>query len=76
VPLDIKELYRSSNGDRWCLARDRDAGRVFVRHEPNIASGGRASEIEIGAFLSAGLGPEQQELMRLIGTLVNAPTEV
>jgi len=73
VAHDMKELYRSSNGDRWWLARDRDSGRVFVRHEPNLASGGRASDIEIDAFLNAGRGPEQQALMRLIGTLAEAP---
>ena len=43
----------------------------FVRHEPNPASGGKTSDIEIGTFLSrGGQGPEKQELLRLIGTLV------
>jgi hypothetical protein len=46
-------------------------GRVFVRHEPNLASGGKTSDIEIGAFLNrSGQSPEKQELLRLIGTLV------
>ena len=66
-----KELYRSSNGDRWLLARAPDSGRVFVQHQANLASGGRASEIELGPFLSRGTpGPEHQALLRLIGTLV------
>jgi hypothetical protein len=53
------------------LARDPDTGRVFVRHEPNLPSGGQVADIEIGAFLiAAGNGPEKQELLRLIGTLV------
>ena len=57
--------------DRWLLARDPDTGRVFVRHEPNLPSGGQVADIEIGAFLiAAGSGPEKQELLRLIGTLV------
>jgi hypothetical protein len=44
---------------------------VFVRHEPNISSGGRSSEIEISTFLArSGHSPEHQELLRLIGTLV------
>jgi len=44
---------------------------VFVRHEPNLPSGGQVSDIEIGAFLIAsGNGPEKQELLRLIGKLV------
>jgi hypothetical protein len=29
-----REIYRSSNEDRWLLARDPETGRVFVRHEP------------------------------------------
>jgi hypothetical protein len=30
-----RNLYQSSNGDRWSLVRDLDSGRVFIRHEPN-----------------------------------------
>lgn len=67
-----RQLYRSENGDQWLLIRDGGSGRVFVRHEPNLASGGQAVDIEIGAFLAGGgQGPEKQELMRLIGTLVD-----
>ena len=66
----MREIYRSSNGARWLLARELDIGRVFVRHEPNLPSGGEVADIEIGAFLfAAGNGPEKQELLRLIGTL-------
>src|SRR5262249_44475303 len=55
----------------WYLARDVDSGRVFVRHEPNIPSGGTAEQIELGAFLGqSGHGPEHRELLRLIETLV------
>jgi hypothetical protein len=43
---------------------------VLIRHEPNLPSGGQPGDIEIGAFLIAGNGPEKQELLRLIGTLV------
>jgi hypothetical protein len=57
MSVHIRELYHS--------------GRVFVRHEPNLASGGKISDIDIGAFLSrGGQGQEKQELLRLIGTLV------
>jgi hypothetical protein len=50
---------------------DPDSGRVFVRHEPNLPSGGLVADIEIGAFLIvSGNGPEEQELLRLIGKLV------
>jgi starch synthase len=35
---------------------------------------GQVADIEIGAFLiAAGNGPEKQELLRLIGTLVRGP---
>jgi hypothetical protein len=66
-----RELYSSPNGDRWLLVRDVRSGRVFVRHEPNAASGGQVAEIGIAEFLIRGVyGPEHQELLRLIGTLV------
>ncbi|MCW4113493.1 hypothetical protein NPA31_000780 [Aurantimonas sp. MSK8Z-1] len=69
MPIETRMLYRSSNGDDWLLARED--GRVFVLHRPNAGSGGRESRIEIGEFLSrGGGGPEHQELLRLIGTLV------
>jgi hypothetical protein len=71
VTIQTRELYYSANGDRWYLAYDSAVGRVFVRHEPNPASGGKCSDIDIGAFLSrGGEGPEKQELLRLIGALV------
>ena len=80
MAIRIKEIYRSANGDRWLLALDSDSDRVFVRHEPNLPSGGQVADIEIGAFLiAAGNGPEKQELLRLIGTLVrgsNAKPEI
>ena len=70
VAVRTKEIYCSANGDRWLLAHD-PTGRVFVRHEPNLPSGGQVADIDIGAFLiAAGNGPEKQELLRLIGTLV------
>jgi hypothetical protein len=66
----LRKLYESPNGDRWYLIRD-PSGTVFVRHEANVASGGHVAHIEIGVFLSSGHGPEHQELLRLIGTLVD-----
>jgi hypothetical protein len=62
-----KEFYESENGDRWLLVQTTD--HVFVRHEANLASGGHITHIELDAFLSTGNGPEQQALLRLIGTL-------
>jgi hypothetical protein len=68
-----RTLYLSSNGDRWLLARETDSGRVFVRHQANLPSGGRVTDLDVGAFLAAGPpGPQHQELLRLIGTLVEA----
>ena len=67
-----REIYRSApDGDRWSLVRNPDADRVFVRHEPNLSSGGQIADIEIGSFLvGTGNGPEKQALLRLIGALV------
>ena len=74
MAIRTREIYRSANGDRWLLAIDSDTGRVFVRHESNLPSGGQVADIEIGAFLfAAGNRPEKQELLRLIGTLVRGP---
>ena len=71
MAVEMRELYSSPNGDRWYLARDVDLGQVFIRHEPNLPSGGKAAHIEVGAFLGrSGQGPEHRELLRLIGTLV------
>jgi len=71
MTVRTREIYHSANGDRWLLARNPETGRVFVRHEPNFPSGGQVVDIEVGAFLIAtGNGPEKQELLRLIGTLV------
>ncbi len=72
---EMRELYSSSNGDRWFLGRDPATGRVFIRHEANVPSGGHLEDIEIGAFLAGGVqNPEHQALLRLMGTLVeNSP---
>jgi hypothetical protein len=71
MPIATRDLYRSANGDRWLLIRE-DTGRVFVRHEANLPSGGTVTDSEIADFLGEGsLGPEQQELLRLIGTLAD-----
>jgi hypothetical protein len=64
-----RKLYDSPNGDTWYLIRD-PSGEVFVRHEANIASGGQVEHVGIAEFLSTGLGPEQQELLCLIATLI------
>jgi hypothetical protein len=76
VATKTRQLYRSANGDRWYLVREIDSGRVFIKHEANEPSGGQVTEIEIGDFLiTGGRGPEHTELLRLIGTLVEARSD-
>ena len=59
------------------LARDPGSGQVFIMHEPNAQSGGRTTCMEIGDFLRrGGHDPEQRELLRLIGTLVEAGSHI
>jgi hypothetical protein len=62
MAIRFREIYRSApNGDRWLLVRNTETGRVFVRHEPNLPSGGQPADIEVGAFLVAvGNGPESK----------------
>lgn len=67
-----RHLYSSANGDAWYLERSLQ-GDLAVVHEPNAPSGGETSHVPIATFLARGpLGPEHQELLRLIGTLVDA----
>ena len=76
MSVETRELYSSANGDRWFLAREAVTGRVFIKHEANVPSGGQETDIDIGAFLSRGpRNPEHQTLLRLIGTLVNGRTD-
>jgi hypothetical protein len=70
VSSERREFYRASNGDSWHLCRDANHVAVVV-HEPNEASGGQSSVIELSTFLRPGnQGPEHQALRALIGTLV------
>jgi hypothetical protein len=64
------DFYRSSNGDRWQLLRDPDSGRQIVRHEPNLASGGKVTEIDVEEFLArTGTSPENRALRELLDKL-------
>jgi len=66
-----KEFCLSSNGDRWQLLRDEDAGSPYVLHLANHATGGTETRYEIGDFLRSDIGsPQHTALMDLIGTLV------
>ena len=70
---DRRELYRASNGDAWFLGRDPSDARAVVIHEASRPSGGKVDVIDLNIFLNAANGPEQQALLRLIGTLVDVP---
>jgi hypothetical protein len=63
MPNTMRELYRSSNGDRWSLIRDDSSGKVLILHEPNAGSGGLPSRLEVGDFLVRDAhGPRHAEL--------------
>jgi hypothetical protein len=65
---DTKLLYSSENGDRWLLVREFGTDRAFVRHEADLASGGRRTDMEMAEFLVTGqAGPEHVALRRLVG---------
>jgi hypothetical protein len=40
---------------------------MYVRHQPNRASGGQSLRIEVEDFLSEGHGPQHEALLRLLG---------
>jgi len=64
-----RRLHISPNGDTWYLVNDRAAPSIV--HVPDGQSVGHADRLTIAAFLAAGDGLEQRELLRLIGTLVD-----
>jgi hypothetical protein len=73
MPTRERLLYASENGDRWSLRRNPESGSVVVRHRANLSSGGLVSDFGLGEFLvQGGLGPEKQELLRLIGSLIDS----
>ena len=67
MAITAEDFYRSSNGDRWQLVRDTDSGRSFVRHEPNLSSGGRTTDTDIEEFLNrTGSSPQNLALRALL----------
>ena len=67
MALSVEDFYRSSNGDRWQLIRDNASGRSFVRHEPNLSSGGRVTDTDVEEFLNrTGSSPENLALRALL----------
>jgi hypothetical protein len=67
MPFKTREIYTSANGDRWSVGVESESGRVFVKHEANVPSGGHTSEFDIEEFLNgAPDSPEHQALMQLV----------
>ena len=67
MAITTEDFYRSSNGDRWQLVRDTASGHSFVRHEPNLSSGGRITDTEVDEFLArTGSSPENLALRALL----------
>ncbi len=79
MPLLCKALYQRTEGgdeDRWRLAFDTEAKRLFVEHEIKRGDtrgrgySAHTDEHEIGAFLNAeGEEAPQRELMRVLTSL-------
>lgn len=67
MTISVQDIYLSQNGDSWRLIRDTDSGRVVVRHEANLSSGGRVMDMDVNWFLDRGAsGPEHAALRRLL----------
>jgi hypothetical protein len=65
-----RAFYESSNGDRWLVVRDGESGDIFVRHEPNAASGGRPADTEFASFMDRySETPQAKALRELIDRL-------
>lgn len=76
MPIERREVYRSSNDDRWYLSRDADNGHVFIQHQGNASSGGHIEDLELAAFLSGPQeAPEKVALRRLLSSLVDQGDE-
>lgn len=66
METEPREIYASSNGDRWLLLKDGD--RSVVRHVPNPSSGGQSTQLELEAFLLANRNsPQGKSLVEMIG---------
>ncbi len=58
MTLCSNDIYKSENGDNWRLIHDPASGRVFVRHEANLSSGGHITDMDVEEFSSrAEAGP-------------------
>ena len=64
--ITMTTFYTSSNGDRWLMLHDGETGRYTVRHEPNLSSGGQATEVDRQLLSRNGLSPQGQALAQLL----------
>ncbi|RWG85140.1 hypothetical protein EN836_14490 [Mesorhizobium sp. M1C.F.Ca.ET.193.01.1.1] len=65
-----RAFYTSSNGDRWLVVKVGERDEIFVRHEPNRASGGQPSVVDIETFMACRPGsPEGKALIDLLDQL-------
>jgi len=73
MTISIEDIYKSENGDCWRLIQDISSGRVLVRHEANLSSGGHVTDMDVEEFLSrGGSGPEHVALQSLLRKPENA----
>ena len=67
MSVAITTFYSSSNGDRWLLSHDDETGSYLVRHEPNLSSGGQATDVPVPTFLAGnGTSPQAEALRQLL----------
>jgi hypothetical protein len=67
MAISTVTFYSSSNGDRWQLITNAETGHHVVRHEPNLSSGGQASEVSVPEFLGrSGTSPQAAALQALL----------
>jgi hypothetical protein len=67
IAMTKDDFYSSSNEDRWQLIRDTTSAPSFVRHEPNLSSGGRTTDTNVDEFLDrTGSSPENLALRALL----------
>jgi hypothetical protein len=51
MAMKCDHIYTSSNGDTWHLIRDPQSGSEIVRHQANLSSGGKITDIDVTIFL-------------------------
>ncbi|NDV89164.1 hypothetical protein GTW51_21070 [Aurantimonas aggregata] len=61
--MNMRTVYRSSNGDDWLLQID-DAGAGTVVHRANLSSGGTETRMPVDEFLARGGGSPEAQAVR------------